>query len=1124
MRHRHSEAVDSNVCPTHLVPDAPATEDAFGAHQRIASAIAQLVQHSPGGKCVGLLGTWGAGKSTVVQLLQNQLETRQSCTVWVFDAWAHEGDSLRRTFLESLIECLTRKAWLKDRAWDERLEYLAGRRKVTEQASRPRLSPLAIVLAISLLFVPVGGSLFDHRLGAGLSFSGSQPPDWLAIAGLVLAFAPLVVLLLYVGGLLVVRRSANAVRESLRDALTVFVRQTDTSQRTETLDSGEPTTLEFERAFFDVMAAALTPDGSPAWASDDARRLVIVIDNLDRVNTEQALAVWSTLQTFVRQRDSREQWLDHLWCVLPFDGDAIRRLWPHESAHGTNVAESFLDKTFQVRFEVPLPLLSNWKDYLMARLKDAMPSHTDDEFFRVYRLYTVRRTPGALSPTPRELKLFVNQVGSLHRQWQDAIPLPDLAYSVLLQRDGESITFETIGQFPAARELGLVSTNAREHLAALAYGVPGKAAQQLLLREPILQALEAPDPQGLAALAGANDAFGLVLDQAIERGCEEWPTAEGGNLLHAAVAIEESQIQARETPSRIDLWFTRILVATETVGSWNPMDARAVDGILILARRHTGIGPRLFDHFVNARIADQAWGAGTTLTAFIDDYLRLASALSGGAVGSPKVAIPGAAGTYARFAGELMARDREERFWDRFPPKSPREFVVELSSNEFTFDENAVAAVRLAWTSRTEAPWKILVETAASRLGQPVGAATVHCLTALHVLWDDPNAVEALQRLLTPEVLEVQLSDDKVKADPVLSSAWIYTMLRFDPKLELLPRFDSQAFRFRIELEQNVGELSERLSKAVVRLGRAETLFVVAKASPFVQWAMLAAVSYLADLRPSARVFPAALLIDEWNESFSGADSFYVAQALAGRDSELASKLIAGPFSNDRASMYAGAIAVQDPPPALVALAAEGVQRANESDWTDSLTRETGLSKLVESLAARNASVTLGATAADALSRFIPQLAKSVGSQWTDAGRKAVFDALEPEGRTKVVNALMENLPVAVTAMRVPRLLSFLGREWVESGALAGNPSALVALIRHVLTDFNDDWLMSLARTLTTTPALVATLDGNTRAEIHSLIARESPNRSTPPAQTALAMMATVFDPDQTPSNITPSA
>ena len=77
---------------------------------------------------------------------------------------------------------------------------------------------------------------------------------------------------------------------------------------------------------------------------------------------------------------------------------------------------------------------------------------------------------------------------------------------------------------------------------------------------------------------------------------------KGGISWHAAVALEESQILARETPSRIDLWFTRIIVATQAVGSWNPMDARAVDGILVLDRRDTRMAPRLFGHFVNARI------------------------------------------------------------------------------------------------------------------------------------------------------------------------------------------------------------------------------------------------------------------------------------------------------------------------------------------------------------------------------------------------------------------------------------------------------------------------------------------------------------------------------------------
>jgi predicted KAP-like P-loop ATPase len=98
-------------CPTHLIADTPAGLDAFRSHQRIANAIAGLIQTSPGGKSIGLSGTWGAGKSTVVQLLRERCKSEQ-CEVWIFDAWAHEGDPLRRTFLESLIAALTTKEWL----------------------------------------------------------------------------------------------------------------------------------------------------------------------------------------------------------------------------------------------------------------------------------------------------------------------------------------------------------------------------------------------------------------------------------------------------------------------------------------------------------------------------------------------------------------------------------------------------------------------------------------------------------------------------------------------------------------------------------------------------------------------------------------------------------------------------------------------------------------------------------------------------------------------------------------------------------------------------------------------------------------------------------------------------
>jgi hypothetical protein len=51
------DAAAPAVCPTNLVTDSPPDTDAFGAHGRIAQAIAQ-----------------SAGKSTVVEIRRRQLE------------------------------------------------------------------------------------------------------------------------------------------------------------------------------------------------------------------------------------------------------------------------------------------------------------------------------------------------------------------------------------------------------------------------------------------------------------------------------------------------------------------------------------------------------------------------------------------------------------------------------------------------------------------------------------------------------------------------------------------------------------------------------------------------------------------------------------------------------------------------------------------------------------------------------------------------------------------------------------------------------------------------------------------------------------------------------------------
>ena len=1099
--------MNDDICPTNLVTDAPSDSDAFGAHGRIAQAIAQLVKNSPGGKSVGLLGTWGAGKSTVVEILRKDLEGDQRFVVWLFDAWAHEGDSLRRMFLESLTERLRAKTWLGGKDWQERLEYLAGRRKVVEQSNTPRLSPLAVMLAVSLLLVPLGLELWSKRLDVGLAMDRTLPVDWGAVLAVVSALAPLLVFVGYIVWLLIRGTSLVDVRGKVADALTLFVRQTDTASRTETLDSGEPTSLEFERLFCDVMEAALTP---PVVQPDPNRRLVLVIDNLDRVGPEQALAVWSTLQTFVRQREGHEPWLNRLWCLLPFDGNAIRRLWPQEASAGS-LADSFLDKTFQVRFEVPLPLLSDWKDYMTARLKEAMPSHTDDDFFRVYRLYTVRRTIGTPSPTPRELKLFVNQVGSLHRQWQDEIPLPDLAYYALLQRDKVAVTSESIGQFPAASEAGLVSARVREHLAAVAYGVPIDSARELLLREPILRALEAAAPAELDTLSQSSDAFWLMLEQALERGWEEWPTAEGGNLLHAAYAIDQSDIHAREPKWRTALLFRRIAEATAGVGSWMPMDERAIDGMVILGHHHPNLISRLFDAFVAARMQAKDWGTSTTVSTFLDEYEQLVKTLL---PEPPRVSVHGTTEAYKLFASALVTRDPGGQFWDRFPPASPETLLSDLVNTGFRFEASSVEAVRVARASGVAVGWKAFAESADGRIrseGRREEAA--HAIAALHVLDADMDAVHALKGLVSGGVARDAVLSDAVPSDPQLLGAWLYTLARFDQVAELAsehkdplpPVVEWLMSPYSKEAEP----IAEAFAGAVRDMGRADTLFDVAKGKSNLAYAMLSVLSRLADMKPPLRVFSPRLL-ERWSASFPNIDPYYVARLLYDRRSTLYSDLSSRPFRVDLAGVYAAVVDVAGEELALYDLCAGGIPQATMSDWSESFTYQFGLTKLVESLTAKGVKVSLGQAAAESMNQFVSLVAKGSFRSAILACETTTFELLDAGARATVVSAVVRNASGAARRKSLGLLLTLIKYAVFESKDLLTSPDALEPITRHILTEYNDEWVERLGAAISGAPPL-AHLGDEARSNILSLIAAQQTKRTHEGASLALAQLAAFF-------------
>ena len=78
-----------------ILNDDAAIEDLFEykTHQHSAATLHQVINSSSGNITIGLEGSWGAGKSTVINMFrQNLIEHNEATLFFLFDAWAHEDD------------------------------------------------------------------------------------------------------------------------------------------------------------------------------------------------------------------------------------------------------------------------------------------------------------------------------------------------------------------------------------------------------------------------------------------------------------------------------------------------------------------------------------------------------------------------------------------------------------------------------------------------------------------------------------------------------------------------------------------------------------------------------------------------------------------------------------------------------------------------------------------------------------------------------------------------------------------------------------------------------------------------------------------------------------------------
>ncbi|MDP2856639.1 MAG: P-loop NTPase fold protein [Bacillota bacterium] len=355
-------------------PIETADRDIFRVHSAYATALAQAIETCTTPFAIGLFGTWGSGKTSVVNFLAPLV--KQAGHRWVnLDVWKFSRDPVKRWVLLQMQEQLALEDYtFEGRTLQSHLEF--EEELVTESRpflELPRLQGKLLLILASIVL-----------LGAGVT-------AWLLASGLIAAGS-------IVGTLSGLGLLSLLVQGFLSLLARLVVRQEVKHIKSVPAFSPE----KFEAIFIDMVRKALGPDPT--------RKLIVVFDNLDRCPEDAAVETLSAIKTF----------LEVPGCVyiVPCDEEALTThiLRSYESyqtgavevregqtaEQGRQFAREFLRKFFQLALRLPEIAQRDYERFIDVQVESAGACDFLSPRTRDIALIAYGRE------TPRKVKRFIN--------------------------------------------------------------------------------------------------------------------------------------------------------------------------------------------------------------------------------------------------------------------------------------------------------------------------------------------------------------------------------------------------------------------------------------------------------------------------------------------------------------------------------------------------------------------------------------------------------------------------------------------------------------------------------------------------------------------------------------------
>ncbi|WKA55359.1 KAP family P-loop NTPase fold protein [Planococcus shixiaomingii] len=310
-----------------------------------------ILEHAPPYN-IALIGKWGVGKSSIINLLKEELRGRPEIRTHEINAWKYENDSLKKAFLKNLykefnpdVDSAASTKWGED--------FRKGFGGVNHETTT--LSPvdalknifpilktlltlwiIASILVLLVLYAVDGINVLftDNTFGnnAQNTFSDFRENIWVPII-----IGPLLLMLQVLVQAAVQRKSADVH----------FIKPIETAD-------------EYEELFKKEIASYKKKN--PAF-----KKLVVIVDDLDRLTTKKVVAALDAIKAFVEINEC-------IFIVTCDDNILINALEKEKLNKSLDVdGELFLDKLFHFRVSLPPIIERDMSDFAIKIAKQEAP-------------------------------------------------------------------------------------------------------------------------------------------------------------------------------------------------------------------------------------------------------------------------------------------------------------------------------------------------------------------------------------------------------------------------------------------------------------------------------------------------------------------------------------------------------------------------------------------------------------------------------------------------------------------------------------------------------------------------------------------------------------------------------